>query len=129
MPTGIYKRTDQMKYKMRMSHVVGWVSTYKKPKSIVTKTGVPTAISRMMKGWTKWGGANHSLLALEDKWVCQCCAEEQTDELPSYFMYITTKDNGELARVCSKCYHLSLIKKVLSLMDLIGLVRPETSFS
>lgn len=128
MPTGIYERTDEMKLKLKLSHSKGWVSTYKKTKATVTKTGIPTAISRMMKGWSKWGGANHSLLTIEEEWNCQCCGEKQTIELPAYFIYITTKENGELARICSKCYNLSLIKEISNIMDLIDKIRKSYSF-
>lgn len=85
-----------------------------------TKTGVPKRISVAMKGWTKWFGPNHGYFSITPEWYCQCCKEQQTDELPAYLMDM--KD-GEVARVCSKCFNRSVIDHINNVFDLISIYR------
>ncbi len=120
MPTGIYIRTEEIRIKMRLSHQAGWISSYKKPKPDVTKTNIPTEISRAMRGWTKWGGANHGYLTNDDEWYCQACNEKQSTGLPSYLIRIKDQDFG---RICSTCLNIALLRKINNIFDLITFTR------
>jgi hypothetical protein len=122
MPTGIYKRSIELKLKMKLSHMKGWTSSYKKVKSHYTNTGIPTDISQAMKGWTKWGGPRQGYSSEEEnnEWYCQSCKEKQTDELPAYLISVDRKD---WARICSVCFYESLINDINNIFDLIDFVR------
>jgi len=85
-----------------------------------TKTGIPKSVSVAMRGWTKWGGANHGYFTLTPEWYCQCCKEKQTDQLPAYLITFIDK---EVARVCSACFHVAYIQHIENLIDLIDLLR------
>lgn len=123
MPTGVYERSEELKLKMRLSHMKGWTSSYKKPKPKFTATGIPVRISKEMKGWTKWGGPRHGYETQEEEWYCQSCKEVQPDVFPSYLIDI---QNGDLARICSKCYFQSIINQINNIFDLIRITRDKT---
>ncbi len=100
----------------------GWTSSYKRPKPKFTDTGIPTEITKEMKGWTKWGGPRHGVLTITREWYCQACKEVQSDELPSYLIDIR---EGDLARVCSTCCYMAIINKIDNIFDLIDIVRGD----
>lgn len=54
--------------------------------------------------WTKYGGAVHGLVkeAIQDKWYCQVCAEEQPEVLKPFLFELYP---GDFIRVCNKCTH------------------------
>ena len=60
-------------------------------------------ITKMMYGWTKWGGASHGLVKEQlDEWYCQLCGEHQVVELPAY-MFPLDDGNRNFIRICSIC--------------------------
>lgn len=120
MPTGVYIRTEEIKIKMRLSHQKGYISSYKQKKKDVTATGLPTDITKGMRGWTKWGGPTHGYLANTPEWYCQCCTEKQTDGLPSYLVPIA---KNEYARICSTCLHIFIEQNFTDIFDLITHIR------
>jgi hypothetical protein len=85
-----------------------------------TKTGIPKTISVQMRGWTKWGGANHGYFTLTPEWYCQCCKEKQTDELPAYLVTLIDK---EVARICSVCFHVSIMLHITNFFELVDILR------
>lgn len=111
MPTGKYFRSKALKRKMFKSHQKGWVSSYKTSKPLTCPN----------KSWTKWGGSNEGLSLIDTEWTCQSCGERQTDHLPSYLVKVT---ENEMARICSVCYHQSLVEHIYNIFDLIYNLRP-----
>ena len=76
-------------------------------------------ITRLMYGWSKWGGGNKGLVKEELKeWYCQSCINLQKKELPSYMVETATR---EFVRVCSNCKHKMIQKKLKSYYELIKL--------
>lgn len=74
-----------------------------------------------MYGWSKWGGGFKGLVKEElDTWTCQCCAEDQTIDLPSYMVEIWPR---EFVRVCAKCKNKMIKEKIKKFDDLVALVR------
>lgn len=71
-----------------------------------------TSITKIMYGWTKWGGANHGIVKEKlEEWYCQGCGKKQRDGLPSYMIPIDDVDGRDFVRVCSNCEHLLWINK------------------
>ena len=82
---------------------------------------VRVTITQKMYGWSKWGGGNHGLVKEElDTWYCQGCSELQRKGLPSYMVELATR---EFARVCAKCKHEMVVKRINSYWKLIGWVQ------
>jgi len=65
---------------------------------------LPTlSITKMMYGWTKWGGGRMGMSKEEtDEWYCQCCGEKQTKILPSYMIPLDDS-RRDWMRVCANC--------------------------
>ena len=108
-----------------MGYLNKTIQGYLDRKTGVTKTGIPREVSRAMRGWTKWGGARHGFETVTPEWYCQACTEKQTDQLPSYLIRLDTE---QFARICSKCFHEAILRKINNIFDLISFldrVTPE----
>ena len=74
-----------------------------------------------MYGWSKYGGGNKGLVKEElDEWYCQSCSEIQQKGLPSYMVELATR---EFARVCSRCKHKMIQKRLRNYWSLVGETR------
>lgn len=84
-------------------------------------------ITKISHSWSKWGGSRHMVVKENlDKWSCQACGGEQTNDLPGYRFPIP--DTKEFMRICSKCQFEVNLKKIIRLIDLINLVRCPKNF-
>lgn len=82
---------------------------------------ITTKITRLMYGWSKWGGGNKGLVKEElDEWYCQSCSETQRKGLPSYMVETAER---EFVRVCSKCKHKMVEQNLKDYYDLIKILR------
>ena len=81
-----------------------------------------TVVSKV-SSWTKWGGGRYALIKeILEEWYCQGCGRKQVEGLPAYMIPL---DSGrdEFFRVCSRCKHLALEKKIDSYHQLVIVVR------
>jgi len=81
------------------------------------------SITKMMYGWSKYGGKNYGVVKHNGGWFCQTCGAEQPKSVPSY-MFCT--DNGgfrEFVRLCSCCENLVKEKKIKNYQELKEIVR------
>jgi hypothetical protein len=69
------------------------------------------AFNQMRYGWSKFGGGFFGLVKNEGIWICQACGEEQTDDLPQYYIAMD-KSEREFVRICSICKHVQLKYKL-----------------
>ncbi len=82
------------------------------------------AITRLMYGWSKWGGGNQGLVKEElDEWYCQSCSEMQKKELPSYMVESATR---EFMRVCAKCKNVMVRSNIRSYWKLLNYIRGDS---
>lgn len=80
-------------------------------------------ITKMMYGWSKYGGGNHGLVKDQNEiWYCQCCRVKCTREMPAY-MFAFDDSNREFVRLCSTCSHLTKVADIHSYKDLVFAVR------
>ena len=84
---------------------------------------VTITITKMMYGWSKWGGATNGLAKETlDEWYCQSCGKKQTKTLPSYMVPLDGS-NRDFFRVCSECKAKAVKNHVSFVFDLIKLVK------
>lgn len=79
------------------------------------------AVTMKLYGWSKWGGARNSIstLLVDEDWYCQVCGEQETKDLPAYFVpYDDTQ--RDFIKVCSVCRNKSLKKKLTLAFALIA---------
>ena len=83
-------------------------------------------VTKKMYGWSKYGGARRGMVKEElEVWYCQCCSEEQTKEMPEYYI-AEDDDEREFMRVCGKCRHVIKKHNVTFIGALMSLTRiPE----
>lgn len=75
-------------------------------------------VTKKMYGWDKYGGARHGLVDNNTpKWHCQICGEEQTRELPKYFIP-EDRHQREFFKVCSKCRKAQIVYQTFDFYEL-----------
>lgn len=74
---------------------------------------------RRSKHWSSHGRTINNLVNEESRWFCQGCGEEFPDELTPFGM----KVNGDVFKICGKCYRKVLENKFQHIIELIQLVR------
>ena len=80
-------------------------------------------ITKLMYGWSKWGGGNKGLVKESlDEWACQACGEKQRRELPSYMLELWPR---EFVRICSKCKNIATKNKLKSFYELLEYVKKD----
>uniref|UniRef100_A0A7C5YUN7 Uncharacterized protein n=1 Tax=candidate division CPR3 bacterium TaxID=2268181 RepID=A0A7C5YUN7_UNCC3 len=75
-------------------------------------------LSKMLFGWSKWGGGNYGIFReITEEWNCQLCGEKQIIGMPQYFFPF---DNyrRDFLRVCSVCWHDLKIAEIKTLKEL-----------
>lgn len=81
------------------------------------------SITKMMYGWSKWGGATHGLAKESlDEWYCQVCGEKQTKMLPSY-MFPYDSFGRDFVRICARCKAKAKLKDICYVFELINLIK------
>lgn len=78
--------------------------------------------TRMMYGWSKHGGPNQALVKQSGDWCCQCCGQQQTEELNAY-MFEMDLGMREFFRICAKCKKVALEHNVHNFFKLIDHAR------
>ena len=73
--------------------------------------GNRVSITKMMYGWSKYGGPRYGLIKGEKDWFCQACGSKQAKELGQYMIPINNS-NREFARVCGICKHMQAKHKL-----------------
>lgn len=82
---------------------------------------VRIVITKLMYGWSKYGGGNKGLVKeMLDEWYCQACSELQRKELPSYMVLSATR---EFMRVCSRCKNRMVRERLKDYWKLLDSVR------
>jgi len=82
-------------------------------------------VTRMMYGWSKYGGARHGLVKHNGEWTCQICGETFPSEIPAYMFCWDIENLREFLRICGMCENKYKKNKemVKSVDDLIKLCR------
>lgn len=75
--------------------------------------------------WSKYGDGTAWKEPEEQEWNCQSCGTKQFAFMPSGKM---TLDTGEQLRVCALCKHVSRLRDILDIGELIELVRPREGY-
>jgi len=89
----------------------------------IRTTLMSISVTRMMYGWTKWGGATEGISKESvDEWFCQICGEPQIKELPSYMIPVDITQR-DFIRVCSSCKAKSVQRHIMLCWDLLRLIR------
>ena len=84
---------------------------------------VKVTITRLMYGWSRWGGGNQGLVKEElDEWYCQNCGEIQKKGLPSYMVETAER---EFVRVCAKCKHKMVENRLKDYWGLMNYTRRD----
>lgn len=80
------------------------------------------SITRLQKGWTRYGGANNGYHIREERkdWNCQACGEDQPPQLSAYLFPFL---ESEVLRICSMCQNLVTSKEISVFDELVTLVR------
>lgn len=82
------------------------------------------SITKMMYGWSKYGGPRHGLVKknIKGTWACQACAQQQTEEMPRYMYEFAPQ---EYVRVCGMCHFIGFHLGIQRVQELIPIVRPK----
>jgi hypothetical protein len=94
--------------------------------TIIIKSEKATPLTQLMYGWSSYGGSNQGLVDedLGQEWACQACGEYRScDEQPFYFEF----SPREFIKICELCHIKRIHRDILTLADLISLVRPPRS--
>lgn len=69
--------------------------------------------TKMMYGWSKYGGARMGMVRKETvwskDWCCQVCGKTQIRDLPHYMIPFKDSDR-EYIQICSTCKHIAMEK-------------------
>lgn len=90
----------------------------------MTEACITLTITKIMYGWSKWGGANNGVATLmgNDEWYCQACQQQQTKNLPSY-MFPLDAFNRDYAKICARCKNVSVKKQIENYFKLRAYMR------
>jgi len=83
------------------------------------------SITKMMYGWTKYGGRNYGIVKHGGGWFCQACGEKQPKEAPAYMFCMDNGKFREFVRLCSCCENVVKVKKVVNFQKLKEIVEKK----
>lgn len=91
---------------------------------IVIKSEKATPLTQIMYGWSSYGGSNQGLVddRVEDQWSCQACGHTQEANFSPFYFEFSPR---EFVKICEVCHIKRINNDILSLIDLIELVRPN----
>lgn len=75
--------------------------------------------TKMMYGWSKYGGGRKGLVREEPKeWCCQSCGERYSKEMPGYFFPYDI-NMREFVKICGSCQNKAAINLIQDLKTLL----------
>jgi len=76
-------------------------------------------ITKMMYGWSKYGGGRYGLVGEETlpEWTCQACGSQIPKLIPP-FMFPIDGDYRDFLRICANCQHNVIMYKVKQMFEL-----------
>ena len=86
------------------------------------------SVTKMMYGWTKYGGSNHGLVKKGGEWYCQSCGKEQPDEFPAYMMCVDGGNYRSFIRLCAHCENVVKKNNIKCLLKLKEKLKVENEW-
>lgn len=85
-------------------------------------------LTKMMYGWSKYGGGRHGLIGEETmpEWTCQACGSQIPKIIPP-FMFPVDNSYREFLRICANCQHQVLIYRINKMIELFDKCRKPKS--
>lgn len=92
--------------------------------TIIVKSEKAQPLTQIMYGWSSYGGSNQGLVddKIGEEWACQACGKFQDTSLAPFYFEFSPR---EFVKICELCHIKRIENDILTLIDLIGLVRPS----
>lgn len=90
--------------------------------NIIIKSDKCAPLTQIMYGWSRYGGSTQGLVdeKIGEQWACQACGVFQEANLPPFYFEFSPR---EFIKICELCHLKRIENDVISLIDLVSLVR------